>query len=114
MGYFQTTKSQFGKILERLALEDVGIFHGHSVYFTAISYVLWPFGTICGYFGIFFPYWYTYCTKKNQFSGHMTYFIAIWYIFPPILVCFRPFWYVVPRKIWQPRRFLFCSAVRLV
>jgi hypothetical protein len=29
------------------------------------------------------------------FHGHLVYFVAMWYIFPP-------FWYIVPRKIWQP------------
>jgi hypothetical protein len=29
--------------------------------------------------------------------GHLEYFTVVWYIFPP-------FWYVVPRKIWQPWR----------
>jgi hypothetical protein len=28
------------------------------------------------------------------FYGHLIYFVVIWY--------FSPFWYVVPRKIWQP------------
>jgi hypothetical protein len=28
------------------------------------------------------------------FHEHLVYFVVIWYIFP--------FWYVVPRKIWQP------------
>jgi hypothetical protein len=37
------------------------------VYFTAIWYILWTFGTFCIY-----------------------------------LVHFSPFWYIVPRKIWQP------------
>jgi hypothetical protein len=25
-------------------MEDVGVFHGHLEYFTAIRYILWPFG----------------------------------------------------------------------
>jgi hypothetical protein len=63
MAYFQNEKSQFGQFLGGLAMEDVGIFNGHLVYFTAIWYILWLFGV------------------------------------------FSPFWYVVPRKIWQPCRF---------
>jgi hypothetical protein len=59
--------NQFGQILERLPMKLVENFYGHSVYFTTIWYILWPFGIFCGYFGTFFP-----------------------------------FWYVVPRKIWQP------------
>jgi hypothetical protein len=38
-------------------MEDVGKFYGHFVYFTAIWYTLWPFGIICGHFGIHFPFW---------------------------------------------------------
>jgi hypothetical protein len=52
-------------------MEDVGIFCGHLVYFTAIRYILRPLGI---------------------FYGHLVYFSL--------------FWYVVPRKIWQP-----CSRV---
>jgi hypothetical protein len=37
----------------------------------------------------------------GQFSGHLAYFLAIWYIFPNFGTFF-PIWYVVQRKIWQP------------
>jgi hypothetical protein len=47
--------------LEGLAIEDVSIYYGYLVYFTAIFYIF------CGNF-----------------------------------VSFYPFWYIVPRKIWQP------------
>jgi hypothetical protein len=40
--------------LEGLALENLGIFYGHLVYFTAIGNILW----------------------------HLVYFVVIWYIFP--------------------------------
>jgi hypothetical protein len=50
--------------LECLALEDVGKLYGHSVYFTAISYILRPFGIFCGHFGIFFPFWYAVKNKN--------------------------------------------------
>jgi hypothetical protein len=63
---FSNQKSQFGLILEGLAMQDVGIF-------MAIWSVFRPFG---------------------RFSGHLVYFVAIWYIFPI-------FWYVLPRKIWH-------------
>jgi hypothetical protein len=59
-GILSDQKSQFGYILEVLAMEDDGIFCCHLVYFTA-------FGTFYGY-----------------------------------LLYFSPFWYVLPRKIWQP------------
>jgi hypothetical protein len=35
-GIFSDKKYQFGQILEGLAMEDVGIFYGHLVYFTDI------------------------------------------------------------------------------
>jgi hypothetical protein len=45
-------------------MEDVGIFYGHLVNFMAIWSILWPFGTFCSHFGIFFPA--LVCsTKKN-------------------------------------------------
>jgi hypothetical protein len=42
------------------------------------------------------------------FYGHLVYFTAIWHIFVAIWYILRlfntffPFWYVAPRKIWQP------------
>jgi hypothetical protein len=45
-------------------MEDVGIFYVHVVYFTAKWYKLWPFGTFCALFGIFFPVLIG-CTEKN-------------------------------------------------
>jgi hypothetical protein len=43
-GFFFYQKSQFGKILEGLALEDVGTFYGQLVNFRAIWYILRTFG----------------------------------------------------------------------
>jgi hypothetical protein len=43
-GIFSNQKSRFGQILEGLAMEDVGVFYVHLVYFMAIWYILWPFG----------------------------------------------------------------------
>jgi hypothetical protein len=37
-----------------------------------------------------FPIW-----EKSLFYEFLVYFVSIWYIFPP-------FWYVAPKKIWQP------------
>jgi hypothetical protein len=59
---------------------DSGIFRGDLegkmlVYFMVICNILLPIGI---------------------FWCHVVYFVVIWYIFP--------FWYVVSRKIWQPRR----------
>jgi hypothetical protein len=59
-GLFSNQKSQFGKILEGLILENVvpfGIFYGHLGYFMTIWYTLCSFGT-------FFPVLVS-CTKKN-------------------------------------------------
>jgi hypothetical protein len=42
------------------------------------------------------------------FYGHLDYFMAMSYVLWPFgmvcsfLVYFSPFWYVVPRNIWQP------------
>jgi hypothetical protein len=43
-GIFSNQKPKFGEFLEGLAIEDVGIFHGHLVYFNALLYALWTFG----------------------------------------------------------------------
>jgi hypothetical protein len=45
-------------------MEDVGIFKSRQVYFTTIWYILWPFGKIFGYFGLFFPVLVC-CTEKK-------------------------------------------------
>jgi hypothetical protein len=48
--------------LECLAMKDVGKFYGHSVYITAILYILWPFGifmVILVYFSVLVC-----CSKK--------------------------------------------------
>jgi hypothetical protein len=56
-GIFSNKKSQFGKILEGLAMEDVAIFYGRLVNFPAIFpifpcglfYILWPFSIFFGH-----------------------------------------------------------------
>jgi hypothetical protein len=57
-GIFSKQKSQFGQICEGLAMEDVGIFYGHFVYFTAKWHNIWTFGTLCGHLVYFTPFWY--------------------------------------------------------
>jgi hypothetical protein len=69
MAYFQTKNPNVGKFLRDLQCEDIDIFYGHLVYFTAIWYILWPFGILCGPFVYFEAIWYRY-------------FIVIWCIFP--------------------------------
>jgi hypothetical protein len=50
-------------------MKDVGKLYGHSVYFTAIWYILWPSGIFCGHFGIVFPF--LVCrTKKHLATLH--------------------------------------------
>jgi hypothetical protein len=66
-GLFSNQKSQFGYILEGLAMENLGVSFDRLVYFTAMGNILGPFGIFCVH-----------------------------------LVYFSPFWYFVPRKIWQP------------
>jgi hypothetical protein len=43
-GLFSNQKSQFGKILEGPAMQNVVIFYVHLVYFMAIVNISWPFG----------------------------------------------------------------------
>jgi hypothetical protein len=65
MVYFSDQKLQFGKILEGLAREDVGIF-------MAILSILQPTGI---------------------FYGHLVHFVVIWYIFCPFwYVAARKIW----------------------
>jgi hypothetical protein len=45
---FFVFKPKIGQILQGLAMEDDGIFYGHSVHFTVYCYILWTFGTVCG------------------------------------------------------------------
>jgi hypothetical protein len=55
-GLFSNQKSKFRKILEGLAMEDVGIIYGPLVHFTVFSYILWTFVIVCGnlvYFSCF-------------------------------------------------------------
>jgi hypothetical protein len=58
MVYFQTKKPLFGYIFGGLGIDIVGTVCGHSVYFTTIWYVSWPFGTFCGHSLNFLPFWY--------------------------------------------------------
>jgi hypothetical protein len=45
-------------------VENVNIFYGHWVYFTAVWNILWPSGIFGGYLVDLFPVL-VYCTKKN-------------------------------------------------
>jgi hypothetical protein len=54
-GLFSNQKCQFGKSLESLAMENVGIFYDHLAYFTAIGNISWPFGIFSGHLVYFVP-----------------------------------------------------------
>jgi hypothetical protein len=66
-------------------MKVVAKLYGHFVYCTTTWYIVWPFGIFC---------------------GHLVYFVAIWVYFMAIRYIlwsfWRMFWYVVPRKTWQP------------
>jgi hypothetical protein len=47
MVFFSNQKSPFGHISEGPGMENVGIFHGHFEYLTALWYIVWPFVTFC-------------------------------------------------------------------
>jgi hypothetical protein len=49
-----------------LAMEDVGIFYVHLVYFSAICNILWPLGIFTGHLAYFFPFWYVVASKIWQ------------------------------------------------
>jgi hypothetical protein len=64
-GLFSNQKSQFGYILLGLGMWNVGKFYDQLDYFTALWYILWPFGIICvRLVYLVFRFWYVW-TKKN-------------------------------------------------
>jgi hypothetical protein len=50
-------------------MKDLGNFFGHLVYFTAISYILWPFGIVCSHFGTFSPFFGMSYHEKSGIPG---------------------------------------------
>jgi hypothetical protein len=50
-------------------MENAGIFLGLLEYFTAIWYILWPFGIFYGHLVFLWPF--------GIFYGHLVYFVAI-------------------------------------
>jgi hypothetical protein len=48
-GLFSDQKSEFGQILEGLAMENLGILYDLLVYFKDIGNMLRPFGIFCGH-----------------------------------------------------------------
>jgi hypothetical protein len=67
----------FGRLLQWKML---GIFCGHWVCFMALWYILWSFGL---------------------FYGTLVYFVVIKSVLL-LFGIFFPYWYIAPRKIWQP------------
>jgi hypothetical protein len=45
--------------------------------------------------------WYIFGTL-GPFYGPFVYFMDLWYIGIGVIWCRSPFWYFIPRKIWQP------------
>jgi hypothetical protein len=65
--YIFKPKLQIWLVLEEgLVMEDVGLFYGHLVYFTAIWYILLTFG-------LFSAIWYILLTS-GIYYGHLVYF----------------------------------------
>jgi hypothetical protein len=64
-GIFSNQKILIWVNFKCLAMTDAGKLYGHSVYFTAISYILWPFGIFCDHFGILFLLWYVVPKEKS-------------------------------------------------
>jgi hypothetical protein len=62
-----------------LAMENVGVFFGQMVYFTAIWYISWIFGIFHGHLVYFMDIWYISWTF-GIFHGHLVYFMDIGYI----------------------------------
>jgi hypothetical protein len=54
MVYFQTKNQNLGKFWRVLQLKILVYFGVHLVHFTAIWYILWPFGTFSSYFVFFY------------------------------------------------------------
>jgi hypothetical protein len=52
-------------------MEEVGLFYGHFVHFTAIWCIFWPFGIFYGHLVYFSTFWYT-VTRKSGNPGWPT------------------------------------------
>jgi hypothetical protein len=83
-------------------MQDVGIFSGHLVYFTAMWYKSCPFGIFLWPFGIFY--------------GHLVYFTAIWYILWPFGIFYGHLVYLPPILVCSIKKnlatLILCSATR--
>jgi hypothetical protein len=69
MVYFKTKIPYLGKFWKAShRMENVGIFHGHLEYFTAIRYILWSFGNVVVSWYIF-PSFGILCQEKSGNPG---------------------------------------------
>jgi hypothetical protein len=94
-GLLANQKTEFGQILEVLAMENLCIFYDHLVYFTAIVTILQPFGIFCGNLVYFSPFWYIF-HPFGIFFTLLVYFSPFhpFGIFFTLLVYFSLFWYI--------------------
>jgi hypothetical protein len=67
-GLFSNQKSQFGKILEGLRMENAGKLYCNLEYFTVICYILWPFGNAVVIWYVF-PRFGILCREKSGNPG---------------------------------------------
>jgi hypothetical protein len=86
MVYFRTKNPHLGKFLEGLSMDDVCIFLGHLVYFTACWFTLWTFGIFFGNLVHFSPFWYVVPRKIWQpcllrLYLLKTFFFSVWIFF---------------------------------
>jgi hypothetical protein len=89
-GIFSYLKFQLGFNFEGLGMENVGIFLQFGTFYGHLEY-LRPFGIFCCHLVYFVDIWYI-LWPVGTFCGHLVY----------VPTYFFRFWYVVPRKIWQP------------
>jgi hypothetical protein len=64
---------------EVLGYENVGIFtalYGHIEYFTAIGYILKPFGIFCGRWIYLFPFWYNVMATTVRSRSQLVSFVG--------------------------------------
>jgi hypothetical protein len=62
--------------LEAFAMEDVGVFYGHLVYFMAIWYIFWPFSIINGHLVYFLLFWYVLQRKSGNPELNLSEFLC--------------------------------------
>jgi hypothetical protein len=65
-------------IIVIIAMENLGLFYDHVVYFTAIEHILWPFGIFCGHL-VFFPRFGILYQEKSGNPGLIKQKIAFYY-----------------------------------